>query len=326
MPLSFDLPRDELESYQGRNPKPAGFDAFWDRGLAEMAAVQADLELVPAAFECGFAECFDLYFTGVGGARIHAKYARPKRAVARHPAIVQFHGYAGRIGDWADGPMLAFAAQGMSSIGMDCRGQGGLSEDRGVVLGTTLRGHIVRGLEDGVLGRPEKLLFRNIFLDAAQLTRIVMEMDEVDPERVGLWGASQGGGLTVACAALVPEVKKLAPIYPFLSDYKRVWEMDQAKDAYFELSDWFRRFDPLHQREAEVFEALGYIDIQHLASRIEGEVLWRVGLADTICPPSSQFAAYNKITAPKRLDVYPDFGHEQLPEANDRLFEFMLAL
>ncbi|HET8729229.1 MAG TPA: acetylxylan esterase [Alphaproteobacteria bacterium] len=326
MPLSFDLPLEKLRTYEGRNPKPADFDTFWARGLAEMAAVQSDVELVPADFTCGFADCFDLYFTGVGGARIHAKYVRPKAAAAPHPAIVQFHGYSGRIGDWAEGPILAFAAQGMSYVGMDCRGQGGLSEDRGQVLGTTLRGHIVRGLADALDGRPEKLLFRNIFLDTAQLTRIVMAMDEVDAGRVGVWGGSQGGGLTVACASLVPEVKKLAPVFPFLSDYKRVWEMDQARDAYFELGDWFRRFDPLHRREAEIFNALGYIDVQHLADRIRGEVLWRVGLADTICPPSSQFAAYNRITAPKRLAIYPDFGHENLPEATDQLFAFMLDL
>ncbi len=39
-----------------------------------------------------------------------------------------------------------------------------------------MRGHIVRGLDDS----PEKLLFRQIFLDTVQLTRIVMDMPEVD--------------------------------------------------------------------------------------------------------------------------------------------------
>ena len=92
--------------------------------------------------------------------------------------------------------------------------------------------------------RPEKLLFRQIFLDTAQLTRIVMAMPEVDEARVGVTGASQGGGLALACASLVPEVKRVAPVFPFLSDYKRVWQIDQAKDAYLELQDFFRNFDP----------------------------------------------------------------------------------
>jgi cephalosporin-C deacetylase len=102
--------------------------------------------------------------------------------------------------------------------------------------------------------------------------------------------------------------------------------MDQAKDAYAELKDYFRRFDPRHEREDDIFEKLGYVDIQHLAPRIQADVLWAVGLMDTVCPPSSQFAAYNKITAPKKMDLYPDFGHESLPDHSDRIYQFLTQL
>jgi cephalosporin-C deacetylase len=47
---------------------------------------------------------------------------------------------------------------------------------------------------------------------------------------------------------------------------------------------------------------------------------------DTICPPSSQFAAYNKIQSPKSMEIYPDFGHENLPGFADKTFDFMLKL
>lgn len=130
--------------------------------------------------------------------------------------------------------------------------------------------------------------------------------------------------MTIACAALEPRIRKLAPVYPFLCDYKRTWEMDLAKDAYQELKTYFRHFDPRHEREDEIFTKLGYIDLQFLAGRIRGEVLMSVGLMDTICPPSTQFAAYNRMTAPKRLLVYPDFGHEWLPDATDETIQFFL--
>ena len=51
-----------------------------------------------------------------------------------------------------------------------------------------------------------------------------------------------------------------------------------------------------------------------------------VGLMDNICPPSTQFAAYNKIQSCKEMLIYPDFGHEGLPGANDRIFDFMAGL
>lgn len=324
MPLTFDFSWEKLQSYAGINPRPADFDDFWGKGLAEMHALDPQVELRPADFQAPNAECFDLYFSGVGGARVHAKLLRPKNAPQPHPAVVMFHGYSGDSGDWGD--KLSYVGQGFIVAALDCRGQGGLSEDNGQVSGNTHRGHIIRGLADALNGQPEKLLFRQIFLDTAQLAGLVMAMPEVDPQRVGATGGSQGGALTVACAALEPRIKRAAPTFPFLSDYKRVWQMDQAKDAYAELKEYFRHFDPRHEQEDKVFEMLGYVDIQHLADRIRGEIQWGIGLMDTICPPSTQFAAYNKVSSPKSMVVYPDFGHEGLPGLNDKHFQFLMGL
>jgi cephalosporin-C deacetylase len=324
MPLTFDLPWEELLKYQGTTPRPADYDAYWDRGLAEMRAVDPDVEIVPAAFEAPFADCSHLYFTGVGGARVHAKLLRPKREAAPHPAILMFHGYRDNSGDWFD--KLPYAACGYTVAALDCRGQGGLSQDVGCVIGGTQRGHIIRGLNDALNGHPERLLFRQIFLDTAQLAAIIMAMPDVDARRVGATGGSQGGALTVACAALEPRVRRAAPLFPFLCDYQRVWAIDQAKDAYLELNDYFRLFDPRHERQEAVFTSLGYVDIQFLAPRVRADVLWAIGLMDTVCPPSSQFAAYNKLTARKAQLVYPDFAHEALPEMQDKIFDFMLGL
>ncbi len=314
---TIDMPLEKLEKYQGINPRPADFDAYWEKGLAEMRAIDPKVERVRAAFQAPYADCYDLYFTGVGGARVHAKLLEPKNPAPSHPGLVQFHGYSGHSGEWVD--KLPYVAAGYTVASLDCRGQAGSSEDVGGVTGNTLNGHIIRGLN----GSPEKLLFRQIFLDTAQLAGLVMGFPNIDPTRVSAFGGSQGGALTLACAALEPRIFRAAPVYPFLSDYRRVWEMDQAKDAYAELKTYFRNFDPLHEREDEIFTKLGYIDIQHLANRIKGEVLMAVGLMDTVCPPSTQFAAYNKITAPKALRIYPDFGHEGLPGFADTTFQFL---
>jgi len=318
----FDLPLSELETYRGRNPRPDDFDAFWEEALRELEATDPQVELVPnTSIRAEHAECFDLWFTGVGGARIYAKYVRPRRREGRCPAVLQFHGYSVNSGDWQW--KLGWAGEGFCVAAMDCRGQGGRSEDPGGVRGTTLRGHIIRGLDDP---DPRRLMYRQIFLDTAQLARVVAGFEEVDPERMGATGGSQGGALTLACAALAPQIRRAAPVYPFLCDYQRVWEMDLAEAAYEELKYFFRQFDPRHEREEAVFTKLGYIDCQHLAPRIRAEVLFFTALMDRICPPSTQFAAYNKITAPKRMVRYPDFGHEMLPGADDLTFDFMRGL
>lgn len=314
--MLVDMPVRELEQYQGINPCPEDHAAYWAAALEEMRAVDPQVELREADFKTSFCTCYDLYFTGVHGARVYAKLLVPHQAL-NAPAVLHFHGYSGASSSWTY--YLPYAAEGFVVAALDCRGQAGRSEDVGGVCGNTLHGHIIRGLD----GPADHLLFRDIFLDTAELASIVMDLPYVDAARVGAFGGSQGGGLTLACAALEPRIKAAAPSFPFLCDYQRVWEMDLAVDAYEELKEYFRNFDPRHQREREIFTKLGYIDLQYLAPRIQAKVLMFTGLMDTICPPSTQYAAYNKMTCPKEHILYPDFGHEDLPDNDDMVFGFL---
>jgi cephalosporin-C deacetylase len=318
MPL-IDLPVDQLASYTGRNPRPADFDAYWSQALADLDQVDPAAEITPVEHPTPVADLFDLHFVGVGGARIYGKYLRP-RGVSDAPGVMVFHGYSGASPDWFD--LIPYAAQGYSVLAMDCRGQGGRSEDVGGVVGNTLQGHIIRGLD----GAPNDLLYRAIFLDTVQAVRVLSAMPEVDPRRIAAVGASQGGALALVCAALAPQVAAVVSIYPFLSDYLRVWELDLAEGAYAELRQYLRRFDPTHQRVDEMFTRLGYIDVQNLADRVRGKVLMVTGLMDPICPPSTQYASYNKIVAPKSHLLYPDYAHENLPGVNDEVLTFFQAV
>ena len=148
----LDKPLHELETYTGTNPKPADFDEYWFRALRELEAIDPEPDLKPVdTIRPANSEAFDLTFTGVGGARIYAKYVRPKNPAGKHPAILEFHGYSISSGDWVE--RLRYSGEGVAVAAMDCRGQGGRSEDLCGTRGNTLHGHIVRGLAEG----PEKL-------------------------------------------------------------------------------------------------------------------------------------------------------------------------
>ncbi len=319
MPI-VDMPVEKLREYMGSSPCPADIDEYWDSALAEMNALDPKAEFVKNSFPSNCADLFDLYFTGTKNARIHAKVAIPKNVTGKVPAVLMFHGLSGSAGQWQD--LIVYASQGYVAAYLDARGQGGESEDTGNVKGTTYSTPFTRGLE----GDKHDLLMRDIYLDTALMAKIIMNLDCVDETRVGTTGGSQGGCLSVVCACLVPEIKKCAPIYPYQSDYKRVYEMDLNKDAYEGLKYYFRQFDPTHSREDEIFERLGYIDIQNLAKRMRAELLMQTGLVDTICPPSTQFAMYNKVTSKKNVILYPEYGHEYIKNSNDKVFEFLSNL
>ena len=103
-----------------------------------MRSIDPEIELIAAEFTAPNVECFHLFFTGVGGARVHAKLLRPINTSSPHPAVLMFHGYTGNSGDWFD--KLGYAAAGFTVAALDCRGQAGLSEDNGSVAATPFMG------------------------------------------------------------------------------------------------------------------------------------------------------------------------------------------
>jgi len=316
MPL-VDMSIENLLKYEGSNPCPKDIDEYWDFALKEMNSVEHNAEFIKKEYPAKIADLYDLYYTSTKNARIHAKVAVPKNIKEKVPAVLYFHGLSDSSCEWCG--LLNYASQGYVVAYMDVRGQGGLSEDVGAARGTTFSTPFTRGLD----GDKHDLLMRDVFLDTALLAKIIMNLDYVDETRVATIGGSQGGGLSVACACLVPEIKKCAAFFPYLSDYKRVYEMDLNTGAYEGLKYYFRHFDPTHERFDEIYEKLGYIDIQNLAKRMKAELLMFTGLMDTICPPSTQFAMYNKVKSKKNVIFYPEYGHEKIKGADDTAFEFL---
>lgn len=316
----IDMPLEELHRYNGKSPRPADYDAYWSRALDALNRQSLDFSLEAAEFAVPGVECFHLWFVGVGGARVHAKFMRPTAFSGTRPAVLLFHGYEGSSKDWFD--KLPFAQSGFAVAALDVRGQAGLSEDKGGVQGSTFQGHIVRGVDDP---DPDKLFFRNVYLDTVQLARIVAAMQMVDEKHLYAVGFSQGGALALVSSGLSGLIRRTVAGYPFLSDFCRVAELDYPSRAYDELKLYFRLRDPQHKTEAGFFERLGYLDVQWMAEKVTNPVRMYTGLRDVICPPSTQFAIYHRLAGEKEHILYHDFGHEDLPYAWQEILTLLLG-
>lgn len=308
---------DALWDYRGVTPIPEDFDRFWALRMEEADRVPLSYTLAPAGIPaydtCRF---LDLWFKGMGGARLYAKYILPVRE-GPVPLVLQFHGYPGASRSWLE--QCSFAGMGFALLAMDCPGQGGLGEDPGGFAGTTVSGHIVAGLD----GPPEGMYYVRLHQNIRVLCRIVRELEGIDLSRVYINGASQGGGLGLACAALNPDLpRKAAILYPFLSDYQKVWELGADEIAYEGLRYYSRWFDPAGDRRKETFAKLGYIDTRSFAHLVRCEVLFGTGLSDSVCPPATQFAVYNNLTCEKKRFFFPDYAHEEIQAFDDLILSF----
>lgn len=276
------------------------------------------------------------------------------------PVVLRFHGYPGRTRSWLENS--SFAGMGFCDITMDNPGQGGRSEDVGGFVGTTVSGHLVTGLDGAPqnlyyvrLHQDIRILCRVVrelakqgmqirggslhssggFLDSDSIGGVAPSSSSDSPDlaskalpgldlsHVCVYGDSQGGGVGLATCALNPDLITCAGIlYPFLSDFRRVWELGADQIAYEGIRYYSRWFDADGTGASEAFRKLGYIDTLSFAHLVRCPVLFGTGLADVVCPPETQFAVYNALAGSKRHLLYPDFGHEEIQAFDDELIRF----
>lgn len=309
---------ENLQDYLGATPIPDDFEEFWNQRMEEAnrAPLMYQLTQAEEVPSCVACEHLDLWFVGMGGARLYAKYLRP-RSKKLVPLVLQFHGYPGASRSWLE--QSSFAGMGMALLAMDCPGQGGKGQDLGGIEGTTVTGHIVAGLD----GPPENLYYVRLYQNIRILCRIVRELKEIDLDHVFVNGGSQGGGLGIGCMALNPElINRGAILFPFLSDFKMVWELGADEIAYEGIRYYSRWFDPDGKKTNIWFQKLGYFDSKNFAHMIRCPVLFGTGLADTICPPQTQCAVFNHLQCPKKRYLYPNYGHEEIQNFDDLLLDF----
>lgn len=286
MPL-FDLPQSALESYLPDVAEPADFDDFWSTTLAEARRHDLALRLERVDTGLELVETFDVTFAGFGGHPVKGWLTRPAGAAGPLPAVVEYVGYGGGRG--LPHERIGWATAGYAHLVMDTRGQGSSWGGGGHTpdpagAGPAAPGFLTRGVED-----PAGHYYRRVFTDAVRAVEAVRAVPGVDPARVAVAGISQGGGITLAVAGLVPDLAAVLPDVPFLCHYRRATEITDSL-PYAEIT----RYLAVHRDGVErVFQTLSYLDGVTFARRANAPALFSVALMDATCPPSTVYAAFN---------------------------------
>ena len=302
----FDLPLDELRAYRPRREEPADFDEFWASTIADSRAARQPTTFVASHPELRALEVFDVTFSGFAGQPIRAWLILPRRRTGQLPVVVEYVGYGGGRGlpsNW-----LTWPSAGYATFVMDTRGQGSgwIPGDTPDVepeggSGPQVGGFLTRGILE-----PAGYYYRRVFTDAVLALDAAREHPAVDGSQAVLAGGSQGGGIALAVTALAGTAIASCIDVPFLSHFRRATEV--TDDAPY---DEIRAFLAIHRfRVDDVFRTLSYVDGLNFAARATTPALFSVGMMDTVCPPSTVFAAYNHYAGEKDIRVWPFNGHE----------------
>lgn len=305
----FDLPLSELYRYLPEREEPKDFDEFWMKTLEESKNYPINAVFEKVDFGLELVDTYDVTFSGYKGQRIKGWLIAPKNRNGKLPGIVEYIGYGGGRSFAYD--FLLWANMGFIHLVMDTRGQGSswspgdtpdYPEDG---LDPQYSGFMTRGILD-----PYKYYYRRVFTDAVRAVEALISFPDVDKDRIGITGGSQGGGITLAVAGLASyvglNIKIAMPDVPFLCHYRRAVEITDGY-PYQEIVQYLKS----HRDHTEkVFKTLSYFDGVNFATRAKAKALFSVALMDNICPPSTVFAAYNYYAGEKEIRVYPFNGHE----------------
>jgi cephalosporin-C deacetylase len=309
---SIDMPLEKLREYQPPLYREADFEDFWRTTIAEATRQPLNAELIPYSLPARGLTCYAVRFDGFQGGRIAGWYIRPD-ATGKFPAVCYYHGYSGRGARPLD--LVTLASQGICVLSMDCRGQNGQSQDSAVYPEGYAPGWMTQGIRD-----PKRYYYRYVYADAVRALELLARREEVDPKRIAVAGISQGGGLSLAAAALSDRPLLALPDIPFLCDYRRAVAITPA-GPYPEITVFLKQFPDLYE---QAFRTLSYVDCLNLAPLIKCRTVVCNCLWDDVCPPSTVFGVYNHLTCEKQIEVYPFHKHEVPYEHHELKFRLLV--
>lgn len=266
------------------------FDEFWARSLEELAQVDPEYELIEVSRdERSGVLLHELIMRSHGGVRVRGWLQVPG-GEGPHPALLRVPGYTQNMRPVDD-------ARKAVVLSFNIRGHGNSTDD---VQGTP-RDYWVRGLDD-----KDTYYYRGAYLDCVRAMDYLCSRDDVDQDRIAVWGASQGGGLAFATASLDQRVDLCVSDIPWLGDWKNYLTLAGKTDDE-EIQSWLNAKES--RTPESTLKTLSYFDTMNMVDRIQCPTLMGVGLQDSICPPSTSFATFNRITAERDFRIYQKSGH-----------------
>lgn len=287
---------------------PADFVSYWDQAKAELAKIPMDARMTLLPERC--TENVNVYHVNLQNFRVNTRLygilCVPKKE-GKYPAILHVPGagarpYAGDIGNAEKGFITFQVGIHGVPVNMDASVYNNL-------MAGSISGYWNYNLDD-----KDRYYYKRVYLGCVRANDFITSLPQYDGANLGVMGGSQGGALSIVTAALDPRVKFLAAYYPALADVT-----GYLKGRAGGWPHLFDKWNLAFNNTKEKINTTGYYDVVNFARQLKVPGIYSHGFNDEVCPPTSMYAAYNVITAPKEYFIVQETGHWTYPEQTEKL-------
>lgn len=290
---------------------PDDFKQFWDSEKAKAAKVPLKPRMTLMPEKC--TDNVDVYLIEYQnhaiGSMMHGVLCMPKKS-GKYPAVLRVPG-AGVRGYNGD---INLASKGIITLEI---GIHGIPVNLPVQTYSNLGSGALNNYMSFNLDNRDTYYYKRVYLGCSRAIDFLYTLEQFDETRLAVTGGSQGGALSIITAGLDDRVKFLAPQYPALCDLTGY--------LHGRAGGWPHMFrDSNESNIQKKVEVAGYYDVVNFARFVTVPGFYCWGYNDTVCPPTSMYAAYNVIPGDKELMLLLETGHWLYPEEWEATQEWLL--
>ncbi len=278
---------------------PQDLNEFWAKAIEENRTLPLETKMTLLPERC--TEKVNVYHVGIQnwrkGAKLYGILTMPK-AEGKYPAVLKVPGagvrpYYGDIGLSSEN-VIVF------EIGIH-----GIPVNLSQQIYDDMIANYNNNYWDINFNDKDSYFYKRVYLGCIRANDFLTALPQWDGKNLGVTGSSQGGALSLVTAGLDPRVTCAYVIHPAMCDMTGSL-FDRAGGWPAPFADKNKWAKPSHQ---DKLETVKYYDALNFAKKIKVPVFFTFGYNDDIVPPTSIYAAYNAITAPKELYLALESAH-----------------
>ena len=294
---------------------PENFVDFWNKAKEENEHIPMEARMTLQPERCTYKT--DVYHVSLQnykkGSRFYGILCLP-REKGTYPALLRVPGagarpYQGEV-EIADQGVITFEV-GIHGVPVDM--EHSVYDN---MMKAAIDGYWFFNIDD-----PDRYYYKRVYLGCIRAVDFITSLPQFDGVNLAVTGGSQGGALSIVTAGLDERIKWLAAYYPALCDLTGYLNDRAGGWPHPFKQEWYGEWNVTEEK----INTTRYYDVVNFARQIKQPGIYSWGYNDNVCPPTSMYAAYNVIDAPKELILALDTGHWTYPEQHEQTDAWLIA-